>query len=237
MKVLVFLTLIFAVCSAAAQEEEPGQAEVLPDPASLPPLPEKEDKGEAIGDPQIQFVIDEAFTEKHEHDRTPSEPFSVVAPNGENVYVIAGGRKSGAKEFLRVSVADKDKKPVEVVRFSDLTVPMLEKTEDRLKICCFLLGEHVMPSIQRGYEDGEIRDVYRTKVNGLDAVVLHSHMVDPKSKNAYAVKIVGILKPEAPGAVMMFTMANTKGSEIREISDLESKGYGQRILHTLKFVD
>lgn len=237
MKALVFLTLFLAVGSAAAQDEKPRQAGGLPDPANLPTLPEKKDKGDPVGDPHIKFVVDEEFTKEHEHDRPPSAPFSVLVPDEENVYVIAGGKKSGAPELLRISVTDKDRKALEIIRFAHLTIPMLETMEDRLKVCGVLLRERVLPSIERGYEDEIIMDVYRTKVSGFEAVVLHSQMVDPKTSTGYAVKIVGILKPGEPGGVMMFTMANSAESAVHETTDLESKGYGQRILHSLDFID
>lgn len=212
------------------REEKPGKS-AAPDPSPL--APKTDGKSLPSGTP---LLIDAEFTTKYEHT-PPSAPFMVSIPSNQDVAVSPGGKKSGAPEFVRFATATTDKKAVEILRLLDLKVPMQPEPSDRLKACAHLLVTQGLPTVTKGYEEAKYLEAYATKIGTYDAVVLHAHMKTPKTGEHYAVKLVGVLHPRQPGAVMAFLMASTKLSEIKNPSDLSSKGIGLQIIHSIRFVE
>jgi hypothetical protein len=222
-------------------------ADEQPDPKKLPPLPFKEEKLESFRAPGIKVegfysgslvTVDEAFTTKYEH-APPETPFSVVYDSKDkNIYSLAGGKKmGGVPELLRFSLATEDKKAIEIVRFTDLTVARQQDNTDRLKLCAWLLNTQGVKMATRGYQDPKYIETYATKIGGNDAVCVHGHMTKPDTGEHYALKLVGILHPKTNGGVLASLMANTDLSEIKKPEDLSSKGVSLRIIHSLRFVD
>lgn len=247
MKLPTCLLLILIVLPGAAQEA--AQQDFL---KKLPPLPFKEEsvgnyrskgvpglgpnvevKGFVVGTP---LKVDAAFTTQHENT-PPVAPFVVVIPKNKDVAAFAGGRKSGAPELVKFATLTTEKQAIEILRFTNLTVPLQPDPADRLKLCAHLLATKGLAGASSGYENVKFLEAYATRIGGNDAVCVHAHMTAPKTGDHFAVKLVGILHPSEPGGVLSFLMANTKLSEIKGPQDLSSKGVGLAIVHSLKFVD
>ena len=146
-------------------------------------------------------------------------------------------KSTGNPELVKFTTATEDKKVIEILRFTDLTVPVLPDPADRLKICADLLKSQGLAGTTKGYEKVAFLEAYATKVGPADAVCVHAHMTKPGSGEHYAVKLVGILQPGKEGGVMAFLMANTDLSEVKNPPDLASKGTGLKIIHSLRFID
>jgi len=247
MKILHLTICLAAALPALAQSEDPQEAI-----KKLPPLPFKE---EAVGNfsmkgvppvvPNVEvkgftmgtlFTVDAAFTTQHENN-PPSAPFTLVLPKGADLFVAPGGKKTGNPELVKFTTATADKQAVEILRFTNLTIPLQATPEERLKLCAYLLQKQALPGATKGYEKVMFLEIYATKIGGNDAACLHAHMLSPKTGDHFAVKLVGILHPTQPGSVLAFLMANTKLSEIKDPKDLGAKGTGVKIIHSLKFLD
>lgn len=243
------LACLLAVLSALPGfTQEPSPQEFL---KKLPPLPFKEEsvgdfktpgaptipgivvKGLVVG---IPLTVDEAFTAKNENN-PPSAPFKVVVPKDKDVLVLGGGKKAGAPELVKFTTASPDKKAIEILRLTNLTIPLQADPADRLKLCAHLLQTQGLAGASKGYDKVSFLEAYATKIGGSDAACIHAHMTRAKTGEHSAVKLVGILHPSQPGGVMAFLMANTKLSEIKDPKDLGSKGTGLAIIHSLKFLD
>jgi hypothetical protein len=227
---------------AAAGSLAPAQ--VPQTPSTPAPLPFKEEKvgNYQLGPAKVEgafagtpITVDEAFTTKHENG-PPSAAFTVIAPKGEDVRFLPGGKKTGAPELMKLTLPNADAtKAVEILRFVNLTVPMGSK-EARNQIVANLLKTKVFPMVTQGYEQAKTLDLYATKVGVYDAVSMHLEMTKPGSGEVYLVKSIAILHPTQPGSVMAMLMADNKLSEIKTAADLQSKGFSMKIIHSLKFL-
>jgi len=195
--------------------------------------PKTEGKGAFVGS---ALLVDAAFTAQYENT-PPSAPFMVAVPKSDDVTVIPGSKKNGATELVKIASTTPDKQPIEILHLMDFRVPMQAEPGDRLKACFHLLVTQGLPAVTKGYDDAKYIAAYATKVGTYDAVCVHAHMTKPKTGEHYAVKLVGILHPKQAGGVMAFLMANTKLSEVKQPSDLTSKGMGLQIIHSLRFVE
>jgi len=235
---IVLLVLLAAMPSFAQQ---PDQADAL---KKLPPLPFR---SESVGDYSAPGVkvkglvagtvlsVDQAFTAKHENT-PPNAPFRLVVPKG-NVLFLPGGKKTGVPELVRFTTGTEDKRAIEILRFTNLSVPVQPDPADRLKLCAHLLKTQGLASASRGYENVRFLGAYATKVGGNDAVSVHAYMTKPGTGEHFAVKLVGILHPSQSGGVLAFLMADSKLSDIKGPEDLASKGIGLAIIHSLRFID
>lgn len=241
MKHLYLFLLIVAVLPLSAEDAELQEAL-----KKMPPIPLKQESvadvkapsfalnGGFIGTP---LTVDAAFTTKYEHT-PPVAPFKVVVPRTPEVLVLPGGKKSaGNSELVKFSTGTKDKRAIEILRLTDLKVPMQSDPADRLKLCAELLKTQGLPGTTNGYEKVAFIESYAMKIGDADAVCVHAHMTKPGSGEHYAVKLVGILHPGKEGGVLAFLMADTERSEIRNPPDLSSKGTGLKIIHSLRFID
>lgn len=240
MKLLSVLLLLVSALSAMAQE--PSSSEDL---KKMPALPFKE---EAVGNYEspgvkitggfigIPVKVDAEFTKRFEH-APPSAAFEVVVPKDKDIQVNPGGKQTGAPELVKFSLGTADGHAVEILRFTDLTVPKQADPADRLKICARLLQTQGLSGATKGYDKVAFLEAYATKIRGVDAACVHAHMTSPKTGEHYAVKLVGILHPGSDAGVLAFLMANTNLSEIKNPPDLASKGVGLAIIHSLRFLD
>jgi hypothetical protein len=110
-----------------------------------PVVPNVEVKGLVVG---IPLTIDEAFTAKNENN-PPSAPFRVVVPKDKDVLVLAGGKKTGVPELVKFTTASPDKKAVEILRLTNLTIPLQADPADRLKLCAYLLQKQALPGASK----------------------------------------------------------------------------------------
>ncbi len=241
---------LLAITSPLLAQQPPAQGDAgqpqqqAIDLKKLPPLPFKQ---ESVGDFSVPglsvkgaysgtpVTVDAAFTTKYENSTPPSAPFTVVVPKGE-IYFAPGGKQSGAPELVKFTTATADKRAIEILRLTNLTVPLQPDPADRLKHCAHLLTTQGLPSASRGYEKVMFLEAYATKIGGNDAACVHAHMTSPKGEH-YAVKLVGILHPKEPGGVFAFLMADTELSDVKNPPDLASKGTGLAIIHSLRFID
>lgn len=220
MKALIFLVSLVISVPAPA---DPLQVKTE-SPSKLPP-----------GAPAVTLTVDEAFTTKNENT-PPPVPFRVTAPKDKDLRVMAGGRKTGVPELLRLTLPSADgKQAVEILRFGALNLPAGAK-EARIKAAAELLKTKAFPMFTNGFEDPKALETYVTRVAGYDAVCLHISMAKPGGKPAYLVKAVAILNPDAADGVMGFLMADRDLSEVKAAADLASKGVGLQILHSVKFL-
>lgn len=216
------------------------------DLSKLPPLERRE---ETVGDLEFagvtvsglsvgsEIVVDETFTSKWKNS-PPSAAFRVMVPKIEELLMLAGGKKSGVPELLRITLPDEKKeKALEIIRFAQLRVPLHENPEDRLKHCAYLLRSQVVPMVFKGKRDAKIIETYSTEIGENQAVVFHGSNLDPESGDTYFVKVAGILHPKKPAGVLVFLSAHAEESVINSTEDLATAGMGLRVMHSLKFVD
>lgn len=181
------------------------------------------------------LVLDEAYTAKHELPALLA-PFKVVVPKDNNLYFLPGGKKTGVPELARLSIATEDKKAVEILRFVTMTVPLQRTPEERLVVCANLLKSKALPQITSNYEQARQLDLYATRIRGNDAVCLVAEMVKPGSGEAYWVKTVGVMPAKSENGVMAFFMADKHLSEIKTQADLLTRGFSQKVIHSLEFL-
>lgn len=217
----IYLLIAVALPLFAQNEALPVKAET---PAKYPP-----------GTPAVVVTVDEAFTTKHEN-QPPSVPFQIMAPKDKDLRVMAGGKKSGVPELLRLTLPSADgKEAAEILRFGTLKIPA-GTPEERIKGAAELLRTKAYPMFTNGFENPKPLESYVTKVGGYDAVCLHIEMAKPGGTPVYLVKAVAILNPGGADGVMGFLMADNQLSEAKVPADLLSKGVGLQILHTVKFL-
>lgn len=240
-RLIVLLVVLVVLAAMPSLAQQPDQADTL---SKLPPLPFREESVGAFSAPGVKvkgfvagtvLTIDQAFTAKHENT-PPSAPFKLVVPTG-NVLFLPGGKKTGAPELVRFSTGTEDKRAVEILRFTNLTVPVRLDAADRLKLCAHLLRTQGLANASRDYENVRFLEAYATRIGGNDAASVHAHMTKPGTGEHYAVKLVGIMHPRHNGGVLAFLMADTKLSEVKGPEDLASKGVGLTIIHSLRFID
>ena len=189
-------------------------------------------KGTFVGTP---LVVDQAFTTTHEN-APPSAAFTVIVPRGEDLRFLAGGKKSGASELVKLTLPSKDgKQAAEILRFVSLYMPG-GAAPARLSETATILRTKAAAMITAGYEAPTLLDLYATRIGGYDAVSMHLQMTKPGTGEVFLVKAAAILHPQADG-VLTFLMADNKLSEVKTADDLRSKGIGLRIIHSLKFQD
>ncbi|WP_075088742.1 hypothetical protein [Verrucomicrobium spinosum] len=233
---LVCLPLSFSqVCSQsdpAAEAGRPGKLVFREETVGVVRGPGFKAEGVFMGTP---LVLDEAYTAKHELPALQT-PFKVVVPKDNNLYFLPGGKKSGVPELARLSIATEDKTAVEILRFVTMTVPLQRTPEDRLVVCANLLRTKALPQITSNYEQARQLDVYATRVRGNDAVCLLAEMVKPGTGEAYWVKTVGVMPANSENGVMAFFMADKQLSEIKTQADLLTKGFSQKVIHSLEFL-
>ncbi|WP_050029425.1 hypothetical protein [Verrucomicrobium sp. BvORR034] len=181
------------------------------------------------------LVLDEAYAAKHDLPALQA-PFKVVVPKDNNLYFLPGGNKTGVPELARLSIATEDKKAVEILRFVTMTIPLQRTSEDRLVVCANLLATKAFPQITSNYEQARQLDLYVTRIRGNDAVCLVAEMVKPGSSESYWVKAVGMMPANSENGVMAFFMADKQLSEIKTQADLLTKGFSQKVIHSLEFL-
>lgn len=187
-------------------------------------------QGAFVGTP---IVVNEAFTTQHENG-PPSAAFRIIVPKGEGMRFMAGGKKSGVPELLRLALPSKDgTQAVEILRFVNLYMGE-GPPQARLAEAAKLLRDKAFSLVTATYEKAALLDLYATKIGGYDAVALHATMAKPGTGEVYFVKLAAILHPRLNG-VMAFLMADSRLSEVKAADDLRSKGVGMRIIHSLKF--
>jgi hypothetical protein len=233
---LACLTLPFSqVCGQSDPAVEVGRPEKLAfkeEAVGVVRGPGFKAEGVFMGTP---LVLDESFTTRHELPGLLA-PFKVVVPKDSNLYFLPGGKKTGVPELARLSIATEDKKAVEILRFVTMTVPLQRTTEDRLVVCANLLKTKALPQIASNYEQARQLDIYVTRIRGNDAVCLVAEMVKLGSGESYWVKAVGVLPTNSENSVMAFFMADKHLSEIKTQADLLTKGFSQKVIHSLEFL-
>lgn len=233
---LACLTLSFSqVCGQsdpAVEVGRPGKLAFKEEAVGVVRGPGFKAEGVFMGTP---LVLDEAYTAKHELPALQA-PFKVVVPKDSNLYFLPGGKKTGVPELARLSIATEDKKAVEILRFVTMTVPLQRTPEDRFVVCANLLKTKALPQITSNYEQARQLDLYVTRIRGNDAVCLVAEMVKPGSGEAYWVKTVGVMPATSENSVMAFFMADKQLSEIKTQADLLTKGFSQKVIHSLEFL-
>jgi hypothetical protein len=184
----------------------------------------------------VAITVDEAFTAKHEN-KPPSAPFKVIASKDLGLRVLAGGKKTGVPELLRLTLPDAGgTKAAEILRFGQLYMKQSTAAE-RMQEAVQVLRKGAFPMFTQGFEKARELEIYRTKVGSYEAVVMHIEMTKPVSGEEYLVKAVVIPHPSKDGGVVGFLMADKALSEVKTLEDLSSKGVGLRMLHSLKFIE
>jgi hypothetical protein len=129
-----------------------------------------------------------------------------------------------------------DKRSIETLRLSSLSVALPPDPADRLKLCAQVLKVLGQAMATKDYKDVKFLDTYATKIGGYDAVCLHGQMTKVTGEQ-YAVKLAGIMHPTQKGAVFASWTADTKLSTVKKPEELSSKGVGLAIIHSVHFVD
>ena len=88
-----------------------------------------------------------------------------------------------------------------------------------------------------GTKNARVFESYSTKAGKNDAVVFNGQFETADGSAKYFMKLVGILDPKGEGGVMAFMIADSEISSVKSADDLRSKGIGQRVIHSLNFVD
>ena len=182
-----------------------------------------------------QLMVDREFTTTHQNG-PPSAEFRFIVPAGFDIRVLAGGKKSGASELVKLTVVSKDgKQAAEILRFVNFNISA-GPAAARLGKAAEVLRANALPMITAGYENAKVLDLYATRIAGYDAVSMHVEMTKPGSGEVYLVKAAIILHPRANG-VMAFLMADNNLSDIKTPDDLHTKGEGVRMIQSLRFID
>jgi|GEM_PF-2178471 len=212
-------------------------------------LPNLEVKEESFGDVDIlgikiqgliigsNILVDEAFAKKWENN-PPSTAFSVTVPKSKQIRSIPGGKKTGLPELLKIQVASEDgKRVVEIARFTELKVPLQKDPKDRLKLCAWVLHNQGLKMAFGGKKNTKVFETYVTKIGKEDAVVINGQFEEQDGSAKFFMKLAAILDPNGEGGVMIYVIADSETSSVRSPDDLRSKGIGQRIVHSLRFVE
>lgn len=182
-----------------------------------------------------QLMVDREFTTTHQNG-PPSAEFRIIVPTGLDIRFLAGGKKSGASELVKLTLVSKDgKQAAEILRFVNFNISA-GPAAARLGKAAEVLRAQALPMITASYEDPKVLDLYATRIAGYDAVSMHVQMTKPGSGEVYLVKAAIILHPRANG-VMAFLMADNKLSDVRTPDDLHTKGMGVRLIQSLRFID
>ncbi len=240
---LVLLALLLSLTPRGAMAQGPATSS----PSSSVPF-----KEEKVGDHElggmlgkvvaegatagVAIVVDATYAARHENS-PPDAPFKFTAPKGRDLRMLAGGKKTGAPELVRITLpAAEGKVAAEILRFGTIQMPKAPAAE-RLASAVTLLRTSAFPMFTRGYENAKVLDIYTTKVRGNDAAVMHMEMTQPGTGETYFVKAIAILHPTRQGGVMGFLMADKMLSEIKTGEDLASKGVGIKIIHSVEFLE
>lgn len=216
------------------QQAGPMTLEIREESVGDVDLPGLSIKGLSVG---TKIKVDDAFAEKWENE-PPSVPFEVIVPKNERILAIAGGKKTGTPELLRVTLADKEKKKaLEIARFTHLSVERGDDPEARIQACAQLLQKQGLAGVFRGKREPKVFEVYKTKVGKNDAVVIHGQAKEANSEEVYFIKLVGVLDPNSSGGVMAYLTAHSELSSVKSFEDFGSKGVGMRVLHSLQFIE
>jgi len=227
MKRSISLLVVLVAMPSLAQE---------PDLEALKKLPALPFKQESVANlPGVVMAIDEAFAAQYEN-KAPDAPFTIMVPTGKNLSFLPGGKKTGNPELVQLASAMADKRRIEILRFSSLSVPLLPDQADRLKLCAQLLKTQGQAMTTKDYKEVKFLDTYATKIGGYDAVCLHGQMTKVTGEQ-YAVKLAGILHPTLKGAVLASLMADIKLSTVKKPEELGSKGIGLAVIHSVHFIE
>jgi len=171
-----------------------------------------------------------------EHGAPLARPFELTVPQGDSVFLAFHNKEEGRGELANIQFATEDKKLKENVRLTPLQVPTEPPTEQRIKILAHLLMTQGVPQATAGWEKGEAKSIYRTKVGDYDAVVIHGFVEDPK-RGGYFFKLVGVIEEGKADGLMAFAMIDPTHSEVKQPSELGSKGQAIKVIHSIEFLD
>jgi len=171
-----------------------------------------------------------------EHGAPLARPFELTVPQGDSVFLAFYNKEEGRGELANIQFATEDKKLKENVRITPLKLPTEPPAEQRLKMLAQLLISQGVPQATAGWEKGEAKSVYRTKVGDYDAVVVHGFLQDPK-RGGYFFKLVGVIEEGKSDGLMAFAMIDPNHSEVESPGDLGSKGQALKVIHSIEFLD
>lgn len=180
------------------------------------------------------IVVDKAYLRKQGSDEAPDAPFSIVLPKAAADQGIFITGKPKVPEIIRVSLATKDKKLMENIRFTSLKVGVKDSSKLRVQKALAMIESQMVPKFFNGYVGGKIVDRYQTKVGPYDAGVLLGQM-SGKDDKKYFVKFVAIIQPGKADGLVAVMMLDPSTGDPQKLQQRLNNGYVQQVLHTLRF--
>ena len=180
--------------------------------------------------------VDKAFAEKYK-TRVPPASFTVGYPNKNSVRVLPGkGTQSPwyiMFGFFAEGETDFNKRPLEVLRFTELHIKM-EDAETRLKKLAALMRNELPKSLAKDWPQGKPVELYQTKVGPYDAVTLLVIVQDTKGVNFWA-RYTGILNPDSKFGVLALAIIDIEQSGMKSVEELHKNGKSLQVIHTVRF--
>ena len=179
-----------------------------------------------------KIAIDEEFARKYKIE--VKAPFEFIVPKETGVKIFAAFPPETGGEWTKISFATEDKKLIENLRFTSLTVPLGEESQ-RVAILQDLLVKKGMPKALKGYPKTKILGARPMKIKDLAGVEAIAAYEDPDVGLMF-VWMVGILNPKSPNGVMAIVQINPKKSQVTQPADIGKKGIAAKSLSTFKFI-
>lgn len=212
----------------------------------FPPSEPKPDAPQA-GLPELKFMketvtdsrakghlvkIDEAFALKNGSEKKIKAPFSIALPQTNNV-ILVGNPK--VPETVQITLLDKDKKYLEGIRFTDLSMDTSDPMSVRLQKTNIIIRQQLVPNFFKDYKDAKVVGNYTTKVGPYDASVTIGQRTEEDGDKSY-VKFVGLLQEGKVNGLAVVLMVNGSAFEQDEVRKRLSDGFAQQVLHSIRFV-
>lgn len=154
--------------------------------------------------------------------------FSITVPRAEGRTVTGGGGQILTIGYLQ------DGRAVEIIRFTTLTVPMVDPDE-RVRILADLLLREGPNMTFSSWDEGSFEGIYRTSIGTNHAVVLQGWVRSAK-EGQYWVRLYGILNPNSETGILVFVLVDPELTGISP-EQLTSQGVNLSIIHSLQFIE
>jgi len=203
-------------------------------PVAAPKLPALKFMQETVDDARKaghMIKVDQEFALQQGSEKKIKAPFSIALPQTENVLTLANPK---IPETLRLTLMGKDKKYLESIRFTGITIGTEDPMDVRLKKTCALLAGHMAPSFFKSYDNGRIVGNYKTKIGPHHASVTIARMTHKDGRDFY-VKFVGLLQEGKVDGFAAVLMINGSAFEKAELKKRLDNGFAQQVLHSIRF--
>lgn len=211
----------------------PKSAEPTADGANkdLPVLKPMVEKVDDIRGSGHVVRIDAAFALKQGSDKKIKAPFSIALPQTEHVLTLANPK---VPETVRFTLTNDQKEYLESIRFTGLTIGTADPMQVRLQKAVALVNRQTVPKFFNGYEGGKVVGTYRTQIGPNQAGVILARM-NHKDGRKFFVKFVALLPEGKPHGLLVVLLVNGSVGEKAEVKQKLGNGFGQKVLHSVRF--